>query len=61
MIIDRESDNKDAIAELAQRYKVKKVVMSAYHPQANEIIKYKYKPIIDVSSKMLDERFINWV
>lgn len=29
--------------ELTQKYKVKRVVMSVYHLQVNEIIKCKYK------------------
>ncbi len=32
LIIDGGSENKNAVAELARRYGVKKVVVSAYHP-----------------------------
>ena len=50
---DGGSENKDAVAELAKRYGAKRVVVSAYHPQANRIIERGHKPIIDTLSKML--------
>ena len=61
LIIDRGSENKDAVAKLTQRYKVKRVVVSAYHPQANGIIEYSHKPIVDALLKMSDRRSTNWV
>ncbi len=54
LIIDGESENKEAVAELARRYKVKRVVVSAYHPQANGMIQRGHKPIVDALAKMSD-------
>ena len=61
LIIDGGSENKEAVAELARRYKVKRVVVSAYHPQANEMIERGHKPIVDALSKMSDGGSTNWV
>ncbi len=61
LIVDEKSENKNAIVELAQRYGIKRVVMSAYHLQANEMIKYGHKLIIDAFSIMLDGSSANWV
>ena len=52
LVIDGGSENKDAVAELAERYRVKRVVVSAYHPQANRMIERGHKPIVDALSKM---------
>ena len=61
LIIDGGSENKDAVAELARRYGVKRVVVSAYHPQANGMIERGHKPIVDALSKMSDGGSTNWV
>lgn len=61
MIIYGRSENKKAIAKLAQKYKVKKVVVTAYHLQTNEMIKRGHKPIVNAFSKMSDEKFTNLV
>ncbi len=61
LIIDGGSENKEAIAELAQKYKVKRGMVSAYHPQANRMIERGHKPIVDALSKMSDGGCKNWV
>lgn len=62
MIIDGRSENKNAVIELTRRYRVKKMVMSAYHLQANGImIEDGHKPIVDALSKMSDGGFTNYV
>ena len=61
LIMDGGSENKEAVAELAQKYKVKRVVVSAYHPQANEMIERCHKLIADALSKMLDGKPTSWV
>lgn len=61
LVINRGSENKEAIEELTQRYGIKRVIVSAYHPQANGIIERGHKPIIDALSKMSDGGFANWV
>lgn len=61
LIIDGVSENKDAIANLAWRYGVKRVVVSAYYPQANGIIEHRHKPIVDAFSKVSNGKTTNWV
>ena len=61
LVIDGGSENKDAVVELAQRYKVKRVVISAYHPQANGMIERSHKPIVDALLKISDGGSTNWV
>lgn len=61
LIIDEKPENKDAVVELAQRYGVKRVVVSAYHLQANGMIERRHNPIVDALSKMSDRGSTNWV
>ena len=61
LIIDGGSENKEAVAELTRKYGIKRVVVSAYHPQANGMMERGHKPIIDALSKMSDGGSTNWV
>ncbi len=61
LIIDGRSENKEAVAELGRRYKVKRIVISAYHPKANGMMERGHKPIVDALSKMSDRGSTNWV
>lgn len=61
MVIDGRSENKDVVTELAKKYGIKRVVVSIDHPQINGIIKYVYKSIVDIFSKISAEKLINWV
>ena len=59
LIINRGLENKDTVAELAERYGIKKVIVSAYYPQANGIIERGHAPIVDTFLKMSVEGSIN--
>ena len=61
MIINRRLKKQNAVAELTDRYGMKKIIVSAYDPQLNEMIDHGFKPIVNDLSKLLDRRFINWV
>ena len=61
LIIDGSFENKEAVAELTQRYEIKKVVISAYHSQANGMIEKVHNPIVDMLPKMSNGSFTNWV
>lgn len=52
LIIDGGSENKDTVAELAEKYDIKKVVISIYYRQANEIIECCHKQIINAFLKI---------
>lgn len=49
------------MTELAQRYRVKRMIVLAYHPQANAMIKYRYKLLVDAFSNTSDRESTNWV
>ena len=61
LVVDGGSENKDAVQELALRYGIKRVVVSAYHPQANGMIERGHKPIIEALAKMSERGSTNWV
>ena len=52
LVVDGGPENKKLVTELAQRYAIKKVVTSAYHPQANGIVEVGHRGIADALSKM---------
>lgn len=58
-IINKKSENKDAITKLIQRYKVKKVIIVAYYLKINKMIKYDHKLIMDIFLKILNKISIN--
>lgn len=59
LTIDRKSENKDAVVELVQRYRIKRFIVSTYHPQVNGKIKCGHKAIIDTVLKMSNSKFTN--
>lgn len=59
LIINRKLENNDFIAKLFRIYEVKKVIMSAYYSQANEMIEYNHKLIVDALSKISDKGSTN--
>ena len=61
LVIDGGSENKESVEELAGRYGIKWVVVSAYHPQANGMIKRSHKQIVNSLSKMSEGGRKNWV
>lgn len=52
LVVDGGRENLGVAEALAARYGIKRVVTSAYHPQANEMIERGHRPIIDALSKM---------
>ena len=61
LIVDGGPENKDQVIELANRYAIKRVVVSAYHPQANGMVERGHKPIVDALSKMTNGGLLKWV
>ena len=45
-------ENKRYIAALVKKYSVRRIMTSAYHPQANGAIKAGHKPVMDALSKV---------
>lgn len=48
LIIDKILENKDVVAELIERFRILKIVVSIYHSQANGMIKYGHKTIVNI-------------
>jgi hypothetical protein len=61
LIVNDESENKEILDELLQRYRIKKMITSSYHSQINEMIKRDHKFLFDVLFKMFDEELKNWI
>ena len=55
LIIDEGSENKKIITELVAKYKIKQIIISAYHFQINKMIKQKHKSIINILLKTIRE------
>ena len=49
------------MAELDQRYGLKRVIVLAYHSQANGMIECGNKSIVNALSKISDGRSTNWI
>jgi DNA-directed RNA polymerase subunit N (RpoN/RPB10) len=54
-----ESENKEILDELVQRYRIKKMITSSYHSQINEMIKRDHRSLSDALFKMSDEELKN--
>jgi hypothetical protein len=61
LIVNDESENKNAVIELTNRYEIKRVVVFEYHSQVNEIIEREHKSLIDSLLKIINEDLKNWV
>ncbi len=61
LIVNDESENKEILDELVQRYRIKKMITSNYHSQINEMIKRNHKFLFDALFKMFNEELKNWV
>ena len=52
LIINDDFENKKLIKTFAQKYRVKRLIISVFHSQINEIIERKYISIKNVFSKL---------
>ena len=52
LVVNGGPENKGLVAALTARYGIKRVAVSAYHPQANGMVKRGHKPIVDALAKM---------
>lgn len=55
LVVDGGPENLGFAEALARRYGIKRIVTSAYHPQANGMIERGHRPIVDALSKMSEE------
>ena len=61
LVVDGKSKNKNAVQKLALWYGIKKMVVSAYHLEANRMIKQGHKRIVDALAKMSEGSLTNKV
>ena len=61
LIIDDEFENRGWIANLFEKYDSKRVMISTYHFQTNDMMKKKHKFLIDALSKMSADDRDDWV
>ena len=54
LICDGGPENKEAVQILAERYGIKRIVISPYHPEANGLVESGHKPVVDALSKFAD-------
>ncbi len=59
-ICDKESENKMWVKMLTELYEIDWIVVSAYNPEANSMVKCEHKPLIDALSKMTTEGLSKW-
>lgn len=60
LVVDGGPENKGYVKYLANKYGIKRVVVSAYHPEANGMVERGHKPMVDALSKMT-KGLMNWV
>ena len=61
LIIDDDSKNKKLIETFIQKYRIKRLIVSVFHSQVNEMIKRKHISIKDVLSKLTFEDEKKWI
>ena len=61
LVIDGGAENKGVVKTLLDKYGIKQVLTSAYHPQANGMVERGHRPIIDALAKMGERRIGDWV
>ena len=61
LVIDGGAENKGVVKALLDKYGIKRVLTSAYHPQANGMVERGHRPIVDALAKMGEGRGEDWV
>jgi len=60
LICDKESENNMWVKMLTELYEIDWIVVSAYNPEANGMVKREHKPLIDALSKITAEGLSKW-
>ena len=56
MVMDGGSENLDLTKALLERYRIRRTVISAYHPQSNGLVERGHAPIINSLAKFCKDR-----
>lgn len=52
LVVDGGPENKGLTKDLAEKYGIRRVVVSAYHPEANGLVERGHAPVVNALSKM---------
>lgn len=61
IVVDGGPENQKWLTVLAEKYRIKKVTVSGYHPQANGMVERGHTPVVDALTKMTEGGLSNWV
>jgi hypothetical protein len=61
LIINKGSKNKDLIKAFTRRYNIKRIQISTYYSQINDMIEKGYRSLINALSKMTNGKLKNWI
>ena len=60
IVMNKDFENKIIIEELLNRYKIEIKLISTYHATMNEMIEKKHWPLINVLSKLIENKIERW-
>lgn len=61
LVVDGGPENKDLTAALAERYGIRRVVISAYHQPANGVVEGGHTPVVNALSTITKGHASSWV
>ena len=61
LMIDKKFENRDFVAKLCEKYDDKRMMISFYHFQINEMIEKKHKFLTDALFKMIENDKKKWI
>ena len=61
IVLDRGSENLNLTKDLLEHYKIKRMVVSAYHPQANGLVERGHDSIVNSLAKYCSKKPEEWV
>ncbi len=60
-VMNEESKNKEIVETLIEKYKIKRVMMSTYHSQMNDLMKRDHTAVVNVLIKMTVDESMKWI
>ncbi len=60
-VMNEESKNKEIVETLIEKYKIKRVMMSTYHSQMNDLVKRDHTAVVNVLIKMTVDESMKWI
>ena len=60
LVVDGGPENKGLTKAFAELYGIRRIVVSAYHPQSNGMVERGHRPIVDALSKLTAGRSSKW-